>query len=61
MDRLIYTAMSGATQTMNRQASVAHNLANISTDGYRSEEHRLRAVQVNPQGFARATALPTAV
>ena len=57
MDRLIYTAMSGATQTMNRQASVAHNLANISTDGYRSEEHRLRAVQVNPQGFARDTTL----
>lgn len=46
MDRLIYTAMSGAAQTLNRQASVAHNLANVSTDGYRSEEHRLRAVQV---------------
>lgn len=46
MDRLIYTAMSGASATMNRQASVAHNLANVSTNGYRAEEHRLRAVQV---------------
>ncbi|RTL57787.1 MAG: flagellar basal-body rod protein FlgF [Rhodocyclaceae bacterium] len=46
MDRLIYTAMSGASQTLNRQAAVSHNLANVTTTGYRSEEHRLRAVQV---------------
>lgn len=46
MDRLIYTAMSGASQTLNRQAAVSHNLANVNTTGYRSEEHRLRAVQV---------------
>lgn len=46
MDRLIYTAMTGASQTLNRQAAVAHNLANVSTAGYRTEEHRLRAVQV---------------
>jgi flagellar basal-body rod protein FlgF len=31
---------------MNRQAAVAHNLANVSSTGYRAEEHRLRAVQV---------------
>ncbi len=59
MDRLIYTAMSGASQTLSRQASVANNLANVTTDGYRAAEHRLRAVQVRPQGFARDTALPT--
>lgn len=46
MDRLIYTAMTGAAQTMGRQASVAHNLANATSTGYRAEEHRLRAVQV---------------
>jgi len=46
MDRLVYTAMSGASQTLNRQAAVSHNLANVSTTGYRSEEHRMRAVQV---------------
>ena len=57
MDRLIYTAMSGASQTLGRQAAVAHNLANVSTTGYRSEEHRLRAVQVTAQGVS--TALPT--
>lgn len=53
MDRLIYTAMTGASQTMNRQAAVAHNLANLSTTGYRAEEHRLRAVQL------QSAALPT--
>ena len=59
MDRLIYTAMTGASQTLGRQAAVAHNLANVSTDGYRSAEHRLRAVQVQAQGAAQQTALPT--
>ena len=57
MDRLVYTAMSGASQMLGRQAAVAHNLANVSTTGYRAEEHRLRAVQVNAQGDSRA--LPT--
>lgn len=46
MDRVIYTAMTGASQTLNRQAAVAHNLANANSAGYRAEEHRLRAVQV---------------
>ncbi|MFA7269813.1 MAG: flagellar basal body rod protein FlgF [Sterolibacterium sp.] len=46
MDRLIYTAMTGASQTLGRQAAVAHNLANATSTGYRAEEHRLRAVQV---------------
>ena len=59
MDRLIYTAMTGASQTLSRQASVANNLANINTDGYRAEEHRLRAVEVQRQGMSQFTALPT--
>lgn len=58
MDRLLYTAMTGASGTMNRQASVAHNLANVSTHGYRAEEHRLRAVQVQTHNTGPA-ALPT--
>ncbi|WIM06740.1 MAG: flagellar basal-body rod protein FlgF [Candidatus Nitricoxidivorans perseverans] len=59
MDRLLYTAMSGASGTLSRQAAVAHNLANVTSTGYRAEEHRLRAVQVQAQGASRATALPT--
>ena len=53
MDRLIYTAMTGATHTLSRQAAVAHNLANVSTTGYRAEEHRARAVQVQPSADPR--------
>ena len=53
MDKLIYTAMSGAKHIFERQASIAHNLANAVSSGYRSEEHRLRAVPV------RSEALPT--
>jgi flagellar basal-body rod protein FlgF len=58
MDRLIYTAMTGATGTMSRQAAVAHNLANVATQGYRSEEHRLRAAQVLTHN-RNPSALPT--
>lgn len=58
MDRLIYTAMTGASGTLSRQAAVAHNLANVSTQGYRAEEHRLRAAQVLTHN-APQTALPT--
>lgn len=57
MDRLLYIAMTGASGTMNQQASIAQNLANISTPGYRAEEHRLRAVQV--QTHNTPAALPT--
>jgi flagellar basal-body rod protein FlgF len=53
MDRLIYTAMSGAKQAFVQQAGVAHNLANASTAGYRAQEHRFRAVPVQSE------ALPT--
>ncbi|MCB1967200.1 MAG: flagellar biosynthesis protein FlgF, partial [Candidatus Accumulibacter sp.] len=46
MDRLIYTAMSGAKQVFLQQAGVAQNLANATTTGYRAMEHRFRAVPV---------------
>lgn len=53
MDKLIYTAMSGASQILGQQAAVSHNLANATSTGFRTEMHRLRAVQVQSQ------ALPT--
>lgn len=58
MDRIIYTSMTGASQTLERQAAIAHNLANVNTDGYKAEEHRLRAVEVQRHGEALKTALP---
>ena len=50
MDRLIYTAMTGASQAFMRQAGVANNLANASTTGFRAMEHRFRSVPVQGSG-----------
>ncbi|RQH06030.1 flagellar basal-body rod protein FlgF [Paraburkholderia dinghuensis] len=44
MDRLIYTAMSGATQSLEQQAVVANNLANVSTTGFRAQLANFRDV-----------------
>lgn len=46
MDRLVYLAMSGAKSMLDRQAQVAHNLANASTAGYRAETAAFRALPV---------------
>ena len=37
MDRMIYLSMSGAKATMQRQDTLANNLANVSTVGFRAE------------------------
>lgn len=37
MDRLVYTAMSGLRSQMAAQATIANNIANASTIGYRGE------------------------
>lgn len=50
MDRLIYTAMSGANAAANRQAVLSNNLANASTDGFRSELSTYRAVPLRGEG-----------
>ena len=55
MDRLIYTAMTGAKSTLGQQASVAHNLANVSTSGFRAEMSAFRAVPVVGEGGATRT------
>ncbi len=51
MDRLIYTAMSGAKSMLDRQAVVANNLANVSTAGYRADVSLYRAIPVDGQGL----------
>ena len=50
MDRLIYLSMAGAKATMQRQDSLAHNLANASTTGFRAEMQAFRAVPVRGEG-----------
>lgn len=62
MDRVIYTAMTGAKHAFLRQAAVAHNLANATTTGFRAQEHRFRAVEVQGEGMpTRAFAVDAAV
>lgn len=51
MDRLIYTSMTGANHTLNQKATVAQNLANASTTGYRAESNAFRAVPVFGDGL----------
>lgn len=51
MDRLIYTAMTGAKHTLGQQAAVAHNIANATSTGFRTEMHRLRAVEVQSEAL----------
>ena len=44
MDKLIYTALTGAKQVMDQQATVANNLANVSTAGFRAQIDSYQAV-----------------
>jgi flagellar basal-body rod protein FlgF len=46
MDRLIYIAMSGAKHTLEQQAVVANNLANVSTTGFKAMLTAFRAAPV---------------
>ena len=55
MDRLIYLSMSGAKATMQRQETLANNLANVSTIGFRAELAAFRAVPVEAAAPARAS------
>lgn len=52
MDHLIYTAMNGAKQTMLRQATNNHNLANLSTTGFRADYDTAVATPVYGPGHA---------
>lgn len=51
MDKLIYTAMTGARHILDQQASTANNLANVSTTGFRAQLDSFRAVPVVSQGL----------
>lgn len=46
MDRILYVAMSGASQTLLAQGAVSHNLANVSTTGFKADLNQMRSMQV---------------
>ena len=50
MDRMIYLSMSGAKAATQRQDTLANNLANVSTTGFRAELQAFRAVPVQGSG-----------
>jgi len=51
MDRLIYVAMTGARHALEAQATVAHNLANVNSSGFRAQLNSLRAVHLFGDGM----------
>lgn len=55
MDRMIYIGMSGAKQAFEQQASVANNMANVSTPGFRAQINSFRAVPVLGDELATRT------
>ena len=62
MDRMIYLSMAGAKAAMQRQDVLSHNLANVTTNGFRAELQAFRAVPVRGDGAStRAYALETTI
>jgi flagellar basal-body rod protein FlgF len=51
MDKLIYVAMSGAREAMRAQATTAHNLANLSTTGFRALRNVLDSAPIPGAGL----------
>jgi len=51
MDRLIYTAGSGAKHILEKQATTSNNLANVSTTGFRAQIDMFRAAPVQGPGL----------
>lgn len=51
MDRMIYTAMTGASHVLQQQAAVAENLANLNTPGFRASLDTFRAVPLVGEGL----------
>lgn len=52
MDKLIYTAMTGASHVLQQQSTVSENLANTSTPGFRAALSTFRAVPIVGEGLA---------
>jgi len=51
MDRLVYTALSGLRGQMQAQASIANNIANASTTGYRTDRTTFDRLLLKGQPF----------
>jgi flagellar basal-body rod protein FlgF len=52
MDRMLYVAMTGASETLRAQTVNNHNLANVSTTGFRADLAAFQSRAVDGTGFA---------
>ena len=52
MDRMLYVAMSGAKQITRAQTVNTHNLANVSTDGFRAELINFQSLPLVGEGHS---------
>jgi len=52
MDRMIYTAAAGAKRTLDAQAVMSNNLANVNTAGFREQLSANRAVPIVGRNMA---------
>lgn len=55
MDKALYVAMSGAQANLRAQAAVSHNLANVSTTGFKALLHATEAFPVKGAEIASRT------
>jgi flagellar basal-body rod protein FlgF len=51
MDKLVYTALSGLRSQMSAQSTIANNIANASTTGYRAERVNFDRLILQGAGF----------
>jgi flagellar basal-body rod protein FlgF len=62
MDKSLYVAMSGAKETLRAQAANNHNLANVSTTGFKADLSAFQSRAVSGPGYAsRVYATDTSV
>jgi flagellar basal-body rod protein FlgF len=52
MDRMLYVAMAGAKETLRAQSVNNHNLANVSTTGFKADLAAFQSRAVDGSGFA---------
>ncbi|HET9472366.1 MAG TPA: flagellar basal-body rod protein FlgF [Steroidobacteraceae bacterium] len=52
MDRMLYVAMTGAAETLRAQTVNNHNLANVSTTGFRADLAAFQSRAVDGTGYA---------
>lgn len=55
MDRMIYTAMTGAKHILEQQATNSHNLANATSTGFRAQIDSFKSMPVMGESLATRT------